>query len=737
MGWTNVTVSENAPGGPMVGGRYRLAEVIGYGGMAEVYRGVDERLGRTVAVKLLRASLASDTTFQARFRAEAQAAAGLNHPNVISVYDFGDGASSAGTIAGLPYIVMEFVEGRTLRDIVREDRRLLPERALEIVADILSALDYSHRMGIIHRDIKPANVMLTPSGDVKVMDFGIARAVADTSSSMTQTAAVIGTAQYLSPEQARGQSVDARSDLYSTGCVLYELLTGRPPFTAESPVALALAHIRDTAVPPDALDPAVPAAASAVTMMALAKDVTERYSSAGEMRDDVERALAGRPVRAPAAGPVGPVGPSPGQVRTAGAPRPPGRAGLVAGAVVGGAGGLAVGGAAGLAGAERGPGSPSAPAAESAGEQTGWSVLPAADPGGPPAAGRVAVARRPDLTGPVWDTGRRRRRRGPVAAAVTVVVLVLAGLAYAFHALAGGSSSPVLSASAGASTAPASRGAGSSTATPSPSTARPRPSSASATPSASASASTADVTVPSDLAGISLGVVEQRLRSLGLVFRTQGQSSSRQADTVLSTSPGPLSTIPRGGTVVVTYADGSTVVPDVRGLSVPAATAALQAQGFGVDPVRAAGTGDGTVSRTTPAGNVTATQGSTVTVFFKDGTSAAPVGTPTTAPAPTSASAAPTTPAPTTSAPHTTRAPGPTTATRLPSAPARPADAGLTAAPSGGSGGGDGSGGAGSGDGGSGDGGSGDGGSGNGSGNGSGGDGSGAAPGPDGGASTA
>ena len=197
---------------------------------------------------------------------------------------------------------MEYVEGQTLRDIMRgaeNGRKILPERALSITADILSALDYSHRSGIIHRDIKPANVMLTPSGQVKVMDFGIARAIADTSSAMTQTAAVIGTAQYLSPEQARGETVDARSDIYSTGCLLYELLTGRPPFIGDSPVSVAYQHVREEARPPSQLNPDVSQAIDNIVAKALAKRVEDRYQSAADMRKDIERVLAGQPGRRP------------------------------------------------------------------------------------------------------------------------------------------------------------------------------------------------------------------------------------------------------------------------------------------------------------------------------------------------------------------------------------------------------------------------------------------------------
>ena len=281
----------------LIGGRYELGELLGRGGMAEVRKGVDTRLGRIVAIKRLRTDLASDATFQARFRREAQSSAALNHPSIVSVYDTGEEMTDHGVAQ--PYIVMEYVAGRTLRDILREGRKILPERALEISSGVLSALDYSHRAGIIHRDIKPGNVMLTPSGDVKVMDFGIARAVSDASSTMTQTAAVVGTAQYLSPEQARGETVDSRSDVYSAGCLLYELLTGRPPFVGDSPVAVAYQHVREPATPPSHLDADLAPDVDAIVMKSLAKRVEDRYQSAAAMRSDIERYLAGRPVQAP------------------------------------------------------------------------------------------------------------------------------------------------------------------------------------------------------------------------------------------------------------------------------------------------------------------------------------------------------------------------------------------------------------------------------------------------------
>ncbi|MFC7988602.1 Stk1 family PASTA domain-containing Ser/Thr kinase [Streptomyces pilosus] len=281
-----------------LGGRYELGPVLGRGGMAEVYHAHDTRLGRQVAVKTLRADLARDPSFQARFRREAQSAASLNHPAIVAVYDTGEDYIDGVSI---PYIVMEYVDGSTLRELLHSGRKLLPERTLEMTIGILQALEYSHRAGIVHRDIKPANVMLTRNGQVKVMDFGIARAMGDSGMTMTQTAAVIGTAQYLSPEQAKGEQVDARSDLYSTGCLLYELLTVRPPFVGDSPVAVAYQHVREEPQPPSVFDPEITPEMDAIVLKALVKDPDYRYQSADEMRADIEACLDGQPVAATAA----------------------------------------------------------------------------------------------------------------------------------------------------------------------------------------------------------------------------------------------------------------------------------------------------------------------------------------------------------------------------------------------------------------------------------------------------
>lgn len=276
--------------------RYELGEIIGFGGMSEVHRAHDIRLNRDVAIKVLRADLARDPTFYLRFKREAQNAAALNHPAIVAVYDTGETEIDGGP---LPYIVMEYVEGETLRDIVRSYGPLEPRRAMEVIADSCAALDFSHNAGIVHRDMKPANIMINHAGAVKVMDFGIARAIADAANPMTQTAAVVGTAQYLSPEQARGETVDARSDVYSLGCVLFEILTGEPPFTGDSPVAVAYQHVREDPRLPSDVNEAVPRELDSVVLEAMSKNPANRYQSAADMRSDLIRVLGGQKPGAP------------------------------------------------------------------------------------------------------------------------------------------------------------------------------------------------------------------------------------------------------------------------------------------------------------------------------------------------------------------------------------------------------------------------------------------------------
>ena len=379
----------------MVADRYELGDVLGRGGMAEVREAVDVRLGRPVAVKRLRGDLAADPTFQARFRREAQAAAKLNHPSIVSIYDTGEEPDpvSGGSI---PYIVMELVEGRTLGEVLRAEQSVPPQRALQLTREVLDALAHSHQAGIVHRDIKPTNVMLTPAGAVKVMDFGIARAVADTSTSLTRTAGVIGTAHYLSPEQARGEIVDARSDIYSVGCLLYELLVGRPPFMGDSPVSVAYQHVREPPAPPSALNPAVGPEIDAIALRALAKDPADRYQTAAEMSADIGRVLVG-------------------QQPVAAAPPPGGTANLTPTVLLGQAPAAAAGPLAGE------PATPTEPLAGLAGGTTAPVLPPAAE-------------------APYAQGGRRppERRFWPTVLVALLVIALLAGLGYGIYRVLSG-----------------------------------------------------------------------------------------------------------------------------------------------------------------------------------------------------------------------------------------------------------------------------------------------------------
>src|SRR3954454_9652041 len=281
----------------IVDGRYRLASPLGQGGMAEVHFGLDIRLCRPVAVKTLRGSLANSPEALALFHEEARSVATLSHPNIVAVYDSGEEVDPAtGVLA--PYIVMEFVPGRTLRALLAGGQKLPPRRALRLMRDVAAALACSHDAGIIHQDIKPSNVMVTPTGEVKVMDFGIASRVADTATSTAPAASVLGTAKYLSPERARGESADARSDLYSAGCLLYELLVGAPPFVGDSPLEIASHHLHDAPVPPSQLVEGIDAEVDTVVLKALAKDRAERFQSAEEMAHALGNVLAGRPALA-------------------------------------------------------------------------------------------------------------------------------------------------------------------------------------------------------------------------------------------------------------------------------------------------------------------------------------------------------------------------------------------------------------------------------------------------------
>ncbi len=279
----------------MLSGRYRVDELIGRGGMATVYRGHDLTLGRAVAIKILKRELAADSAFRTRFRLEAQAASRMSHPAIVRVYDAGEDieTDTDGSQHPLPYIVMELVQGRLLKDIISAGPVPVPE-AVRYVDGILEALEYSHRAGVVHRDIKPGNVMVTGQGQIKVMDFGIARAVSDSSSTVAETTAIIGTASYFSPEQAKGEPVDARADIYSAGVVLYELLVGRPPFRGDTPVAVAYQHVSEAPVPPSELVASVARSLDAVVLRALAKDPFQRFPDAATFREALDATIGGK-----------------------------------------------------------------------------------------------------------------------------------------------------------------------------------------------------------------------------------------------------------------------------------------------------------------------------------------------------------------------------------------------------------------------------------------------------------
>jgi beta-lactam-binding protein with PASTA domain/predicted Ser/Thr protein kinase len=559
---------------PRVGGRYELGELLGRGGMAEVRKGTDVRLGRVVAIKRLRTDLASDPTFQARFRREAQASASLNHPAIVSTYDTGEEAATDGSGVPQPYIVMEYVAGRTLREILREGRKILPERALEITSGVLSALDYSHRQGIVHRDIKPANVMLTPSGDVKVMDFGIARAVADASSTMTQTAAVVGTAQYLSPEQARGETVDSRSDVYSTGCLLYELLTGRPPFVGESPVSVAYQHVREQAPPPSTIDSELAPEIDAIVMKALTKRVEDRYQSASAMRADIERYLAGKPVVAPVV-PVGdPDGFVPDDQRTT----------MFAGQQ-----------------AED----------EAEEKKSRWPLILTI-------VGVVALLILAAILGPMLFNSAPDEKTVPQLVNLTQAQaeqrIVEAGFKVgnvSQEASEDVAKNRVISQDPDAlATLPPGDPIDITVSTGQP-----------------------DVVVP-DIIGDDKDTARQKLTDTGLKVKLKKQKSDETKDTVIDSDPRPATSVSKGTTVTVIYSAGPKEVPSVVGLKESAARRKLEAAGFKVDSVNDATTEaqKGTVLKQSPQAYTTQPQGTTVVITVSTYEKPSPTPTPSESP---------------------------------------------------------------------------------------------------------
>ena len=572
----------------LLGGRYELDGVVGRGGMAEVYRARDIRLDRIVAIKTLRADLARDQIFQARFRREAQSAASLNHPSIVAVYDTGE---DMATGVPVPYIVMEYVDGRTVRDLLQEGHRLLPERSLEIIDGVLRALDYSHQAGIVHRDIKPGNVMVTRNGDIKVMDFGIARAMSDAQATMTQTAQVIGTAQYLSPEQARGERVDSRSDLYSTGCLLYELLTGRPPFTGDSPVAIAYQHVRENPVPPSRVDPDVPPWADAIVLKAMAKSPADRYQTAADMRADLQRAASGMPVAA----------------------APPTRFDMYPQTQRMGTGTM-------MAGAT--------------------SQIPPVEDYDYDYAGRGGGA-----------GGGTSRRWIPWVVGLVLVIGVVAGVAYYLLAGAGKTYAVPLVNGEPVATAQAQIKAQHlrSTVINQPNASikkglviRSNPPEGNNVPADTlvtlyVSSGPGKVSVP-NVEGKQQSAAETELQNAGFSVSTQQDTTSTQpAGTVVNQNP-VGGTMVEPGSKITIYVSGAASVPNVVGLSEQSAQTSLQSAGFKVSVQTVAGpanTAPGSVWQQNPNANATAPQGATVTILVQPEASAPATPTDSGSPSPT------------------------------------------------------------------------------------------------------
>lgn len=568
----------------LLAGRYEVGDLIGRGGMAEVHIGYDTRLGRNVAIKILRADLARDPSFQTRFRREAQAAAGLNHPSIVAVYDTGEDhrRNDQGTVQAVPFIVMEYVEGHTVRDILKGDVAAPIDEAVEITLGVLAGLEYAHHAGLVHRDIKPANVMLTPTGAVKVMDFGIARALADVGQTMTQTQAVVGTAQYLSPEQARGENVDARSDLYSTGCLLFELLTGRPPFMGDSPVSVAYQHVREEAPRPSQFASDVPPELDAVVGKALQKDRNARYSTAQEFSAALQRAMDGGPAPTSSASPVGSAAWGGGAAGVAAA----GAAGAAAGATPGGDKDFATE-QFGASGQPHGAGNQGAGYPPETGAtavmpaSAGWGSVMGGPPGPPPSV-------RPPNTGTivtddelVEDNPRRRMliQVGIAAAAVVGLILVIIALFSLFQ----------------------------------PSDGEPEP--------------TADLVTIPILTDVEQSVAETRLTALGLEPDIQEETSSEVlAGRVIRTDPDAGTEVdPAVDPVVTVYVSTGPeeiTVPEVRGLEREAAITELEDAGLIVSTFETDHDPDIQADRATktePAAGEVVTPETEVTLYISDG----------------------------------------------------------------------------------------------------------------------
>ncbi|WP_336854215.1 Stk1 family PASTA domain-containing Ser/Thr kinase [Sinomonas albida] len=613
----------------VLSGRYVLGRLLGRGGMADVFEAQDTRLGRTVAVKMLRPDMARDRQLRVRFEREGQAVAALNHPNIVAVYDTGERGPDPLNPASVevPFMVMELVEGRTLREFVHEGS-VTQEKALEYVQGVLSALEYSHRAGIVHRDIKPANVMVvSETGTVKVMDFGIARAAAESGATMTQTQAVVGTAQYLSPEQAQGLTVDSRSDLYSTGCLLYELLTGRPPFLGESAVSVAYQHVQVEAPKAREFNPDVTDAVQSVLDRALQKDPDRRFQDAGAFRRALRAAGAGRAL--PSAGTENDGGDATEALAVAAA-----GAGLVA-----------------AADAHGGHGEGKHAADSHLGDTGEFPAVPPSD-----AEALLGF----DAADEAEDE-RPRRHRGWMAILLLMALLVLGGGGYwlytflnqppaivyvgvpnvasmkdtdAFTKLTQLGLQPEFSQKPSADI---SKGLAIDTL---PAAGSQLPKNSKIVIEISSGPSTA--VIPQSILGNTEAGARDTLRSLGLVPADQSKSANSAtvpAGHVISVSPDVGQTVPIGSQVTLTISTGKVVVPDLRGRTVDDAKAALAALGLGAQVSQAISTAPaGTVTDQNVAANGLIDQGGTVVLTVAQAPPPPPSPSATSSPSPSPSS---------------------------------------------------------------------------------------------------